>query len=278
MKDLIRLIFSKKFFANILIAIILIIAIIWGTLRYLDTYTEHSQSITVPDFVGFKINQLDEFIADKQLRDSVIDSVYYSDYPKGTIVTQDPPAGSQVKKNRMVYLTVNATSPQKITMPNLMNLSLRQAMAVLDNYGLKVDSLRYIPNQCFNCVVGQEMKGKEIKAGDWIEKGKSIVIVLGQGESDEKIAVPYLLHLTKELAVTYLNSKFLNVGIIDFEDCKTAKDSLEAKVYKQYPSYLTEGGINLGAAIDIFLTIDESKLPPIDSLNIDTGLSITTPL
>ena len=39
-------------------------------------------------------------------------------------------------------------------------------------------------------------------------------------------------------------------------------DSLNARVYSQYPGYMPETFIGFGSRVDLWLTINESRIPP----------------
>jgi eukaryotic-like serine/threonine-protein kinase len=117
------------------------IILLWLSLKFLDLYTSHGQQIKVPDFKGLSIGDLEKFADDHDLRCIIIDSVFDLSLKKGIVVMQDPAAGTKVKDNRMVYLTVVAQKPERTSMPELLDLTLRQATAMLESYGLKIGNL-----------------------------------------------------------------------------------------------------------------------------------------
>lgn len=252
---------SKTFLINLGFAIVIIAGIAWAVLKYLDIYTLHGETITVPDLKGLSVSETEEMLEGKGLKYEIMDSVYETKTSKGVVLDQEPKANSLVKENRIIYLTINATLPPKFKMPNLKDLSLRQATAVIETYGLKVGNLRYVPDLAFNAVVDQEYKGRALAPGSLVSKGSVIDLVLGQGESDELIAMPYLINLTSKEAIELLKQSFLNVSIIPDN---SVKDTSLARVYRQNPPFDKEKGINLGGQVDIFITEDFNKI------NVDT--------
>ncbi len=66
------------------------------------------------------------------MRYQVIDSVYTSLVPRGCVAEQNPKPGFKVKKWRNIALTINAFSPEMVAMPNLVDLPLRQAIALIE--------------------------------------------------------------------------------------------------------------------------------------------------
>jgi beta-lactam-binding protein with PASTA domain len=218
-------------------------------LWFMDMYTLHDSSAKVPDFKGLYIKDLDKFVEGHALNYEIIDSVYNSDKPKGTVLEQEPLPGSTVKEGRVVYLTVNAMLNQQVKMPNLVNLSLRQASSLLETYGLKTGALRYVEG--LPPVMHQLYKGRDIAPGTMLDKGSAIDLVLGKGQNGGLIQVPDLFGMTLTEARQQLAALSLIIGT-KFSD-NSAEDTLTARIYKQFPE--TGGdGLYGGATINIWLT------------------------
>ena len=94
--------------------------------------------------------------------------------PARTILEQDPEPGSKVKESRMLYLTLNAATAPPVKMPDLKDVSYRQAEAILQTFGLKVGIVTYQPDLAKNAVLKQLYKGQLIGAGEEIPKGSRI--------------------------------------------------------------------------------------------------------
>lgn len=249
---------SKTFFINLGLAL-LFLTIFWGgILLWLDSYTMHGKSITVPDLVGLSKKQAEQILQEKGLRLFIIDSLYNPKALKGVVLEQEPKANSQVKHNRTIYVTVNTMRPPLVKMPDLHDLTLRDAKARLETYGLQLGNIRYVPDIAFNAVVYQEFKGKKIEAGEMLERGSVIDLALGQGESDEMVNVPLLIGMSINEAIAELQANSLNIGAIIKDE--TVKDSTQAKIYKQIPPYSEDAFINVGKSIDIFVTQSKDKL------------------
>ena len=264
-----RFIISKTFLINLLFALLLIGVVFWLTLQYLSQYTLHNQTIAVPDLRGYTLAETDSILSQKGLRYFISDSIYDKTLQKGSVVEQDPLPNQKVKDNRTIYLVVNALSVPLIPMPDLIDLSLRQALATLETYGFVVGDLEYIPDLARDAVIEQQTNGKEVKAGDLVKKGSIVNLVMGAGLSDELVHVPLLLGLKRDEALETLRSGSLNRGgeIFD-ETVLTDKDSMEAIIWKQVPDYVDEK-INLGSYIDIWLTLDKGKIE-LDSSAVDS--------
>ena len=82
----------KFFFKNIFLMISLIASIIFFIFYlYFPIITNHGDTITVPNLMGMKLEDLDEFLSDRDLRYEVLDdSSYSSEYPPFTVLQQNP--------------------------------------------------------------------------------------------------------------------------------------------------------------------------------------------
>lgn len=244
---------SKIFLINLLIALIVLVMFFGFTYKWLDSYTNHGSTVTVPDLRGLKITDVENFIKDKALRFKIADSTIFDiNKPAGTVIEQDPAPQEKVKENRTIYLTITRTNAPKTKMPNIIDVSFRQAEAILQSYGMKTGKTIYKPDLCKNCVLSFEVEGKPLKAGDEISKGSVIDLVLGDGFGNTKVNVPDLVGLSYEEALFVLKASSLNAGAVIFDN--SVRDSSRAVIYKQSPSPENSDVISQGEAVDLYLT------------------------
>ncbi len=251
MSNVIKFLTSKTFFINVTIAILLCFLSVYVVYSWMGRITHHGESISVPDLRGMDISRLESFLDDHTLKFQVIDSLFDGSKDGGTVLEQDPAPESKVKEGRTIYLTVNSATPPKVKMPNLIDVSYRQAEAILQTFGLDVGELIYEPDLAKNAVLDQKYKGSTIKPGVEIFKGSSIDLVLGDGLGSTEVSVPLLIGLTKGEAMFVLKGSSLNLGTVHYDS--GTKDSTEALIYKQDPESGVSSNINQGDAIDIFL-------------------------
>ncbi len=242
---------SRIFWRHTLIALVLTIVLLWVSLRLLNAYTRHGSHIAVPDFKGVRMDELDDFASDHDVEFIINDSLYDYSMTKGTVAMQDPLPGTKVKKNRKIYLTVVALKPEKVSMPNLVDLTLRQATSMLETYGLRTGSLTYVPDIAHNAVLRQKYDGKDISAGTQIEKGSSIDLVLGKDQENTSTGVPDLYGKKRGEASELLQAASLNVGNEVFLD----GNDEHARVYKQQPG--AKSSIQFGGSVDLWYRSDK---------------------
>ena len=179
--EFVRFLFSKKFLKHFLISLGITAILLWITFYSLSWYTKHSDYIVVPDFRGQIISDVMQGDRFSDFKFAINDSIFDPDKPKGSILSQDPYPGSRVKHDRMVYLTIVSLIPEKTSMPDLKDLSLRQAQSMLESSGLKPGKLIFIKSFDEDAVQNQLFENKMIAPGTKIEKGSVIDLQLGMG-------------------------------------------------------------------------------------------------
>ena len=247
----------------IAIAIMLVAAFLF--FAFLHVFSRHGRGLPVPDFSGLTNEKALVLAKQKKLRLEITDSVYIMTREPGTVVEQNPSAGTYVKANRRVFITTNAVNPILVEMPNLVGLILRQAKSTLQLQGFRIGSLSFVPDIAVNNVLEQHYKGNEIPPGTLIPKGSEINLLLGKGMYNEKTVLPRVIGLTLAEARNLLLEASLNLGRFTFDGTIIDHvDSLQARVYSQYPNftYPKEVYVNFGARVDLWLTLNESRIPP----------------
>lgn len=242
---------SKIFWINTAIAVAVFFIVVTITMNWLDSYTQHGETITVPDLKGMSMEQVERQLKSKNLQFAILDSLYEKDSKPNSVLDQNPKPDAKVKENRTIYLTVNAFNPPQFKMPKLVDKSLRQAQIELESYGLVVGQLTYIPDMAQNAVLKQLVGGKEIKPGDLIAKGTAVDLVLGDGLGNTQVEVPFLLNLSLNEAKFVLTASSLNIGAVVFTG--GVSDTSKAVVVRQIPPVTSSRMLTMGESIDIFL-------------------------
>jgi len=259
MRTFLQFLKSKVFVINLLSGLAVLLLFLSLPIRWLDSYTSHGETISVPDVRGIKVSELPHFLDSKHVKFKVADSsVFDMKKPPGTVIEQDPAPNEKVKENRTVYVTITRTVAPLIKMPNLIDNSYRQAEAILESFGLKAGQISYKPDLAKNAVLEQHANGRIIKPGEEISKGTVIDLVLGDGYGNTLVSIPRLYNLTYSEAMFVLKASSLNAGAIIFDG--TVRDSMLARVYKQSPAFIDTAVIGQGQAIDIYLTQSQAIL------------------
>lgn len=238
---------QKKFYVNLIIIIVLFFVLLWFAFRMLKVYTRHDKVYTMPCFIGLDYHEVEHDYAG-DFNFILIDSVYPKGQEPGSIVQQDPLPGSKIKKGRNVYYIIVAETPEMTTMPNLKNVSLRQAIGQLYAKGLEVDRLEYEDYFAKNAIIEQYYNGSIIKPETELVKGSKIVLHVGKGQELTKVKVPNLIGKPAEEAKHLLNLAGLNLGDVNYED----NDSLQYQRIIRMAPGPSSGLIELGSYVNLW--------------------------
>lgn len=239
---------QRAFYIHLLIIIALIVIIIEAAFISLKGYTRHAEEIIVPDFVGLDCDSIMEAYQD-EYHFIMLDSIYSKVFSEGSIYQQDPLPNSKVKKGRNMYLVKVSEAPEKVAMPNLRNLSLRQALVSLKANGLKVSELEFVEHFAKNAIVDQKFEGKIVEPGTEIIKGSEIKLLVGYGHDDKRTHLPNLLTVKKENVKRDIIEASLNLGNEIYMD---NDEEGKYKVYKMKPAYNIETLVQLGSKVDVW--------------------------
>jgi len=252
---------SRVFLKHLTLAVLLVALVIFITLQRLNSYTHHGESFPVPNYKGLTMNEIEAIADEHNLKFQIIDSMHFDDAKPGAVVEQVPEAGFKVKRNRIIFLTINSSVPEKVVLPKLTDISFRQALGLMENCGVVPGNITYQPSEYNNLVLKVEQNTTELKQGDIVQKGSSIDLVIGSNSGVQDTPLPNLTGMTFSEADTLLTSYMLNTGTLIWDESViTSEDSLSAVVWKQYPGKNIRL-VSLGTSVDLWLTLDSLKIP-----------------
>lgn len=162
---------------------IMVVAVILCTILifWLDSYTRHGTATIVPSVRYLTVAEASDILSRKGFRCEVIDSLFNDRVAPGVVVEQTPDAESRVKEGRIIYLTINAFSPKKVTMPSLIDGSARQAQAILRALGFDNVRIEYEPSPYKDLVLDVLCNGRQVESGEKIPMTSRITLIVGMG-------------------------------------------------------------------------------------------------
>ena len=161
---------NKLFWGNIAAMIIVVVGLVFGTLKALDVYTRHGEAVVVPNVKGMNLREAQTLFAERELLFEVADSNYVKTLPAGCILDYNPVAGQRVKKGRMQEVPDVAD-----------NSSVRQAEARLLAAGFRLTSNDSIPGEK-DWVYAVKYQGDSLAIGTKVPTGAILTLVIGNGE------------------------------------------------------------------------------------------------
>jgi len=236
MKTLLALLKSKTFYISLagLITAGIIIALLMDFI-IMPNYTNYNEGVTVPDVTKLSLEEADSLLTSYGLRFEVHDRRAHSAYPANYVIDQSPTAKQLVKPNRKVYLTVNTETTPKVVVPNVVNLSYRNARLQLENHGLTVGSTSYESDRFRNTILRQS-----IAPEDTVARGTAVNLVVSDGLGTRMVQVPDVEGLRLSEAQQQIMRAGLRVGEIRFEPARDVTPNTVLSYSPQGPE-LTEG-------------------------------------
>ena len=214
---MLKALFTNKYLYIIIFSLAALGAVFLFTLDkfIMPEYTKYNEGVTVPDVSRKSLEEAEELLTSIGLRYEVADRRANSAFPANYVIDQAPGANIIVKPNRKIYLTVNAAVKPQVVVPNVENLSLRNAQIQLQNYGLEIGSISYESSRFKNAVLRQS-----ISEGVTVPKGTTIDLVVSDGLGDKIVDVPEIIGLRLPDAQFKLREAGLRVGEIRFQPIK----------------------------------------------------------
>ncbi len=190
MRNFILFLKSRTFLINLGLAAAVLVILAFLVMQWLKSSTHHGEFVQVPDLARMSVSDMRQTLEDAGLRYEVVDSANYDpEFPRFSIREQDPLAGSQVKVNRKIYVTVNPSGYKKVTVPDIIQVTQRNAASMLRAVGLEVERVTYIDELGKDMVYRIRFQGKYINPGDKLPKTSKIELICGNGTIPEQARI-----------------------------------------------------------------------------------------
>ncbi|MBE0393505.1 MULTISPECIES: PASTA domain-containing protein [unclassified Flavobacterium] len=193
---------SRVFLLQVFLAALIIAVLGYLFMHWLTFTTNHGNVIVVPNLSKLTEEQVEDKLDGLDLTYVLLDSLdYRSDYPKSSVVQQDPLPGAKVKEGRKIYIKINASGFSSVKVPNLIEKTYREAVPTLKALGLEEGTITYIPNLAKDMVLDMRYRGRSIKPGDRVLKSSKIDLVLGDGKAsyEEDIRTDSIVEPAEEI-------------------------------------------------------------------------------
>lgn len=277
----IKAFFKKQWVRHLLVMIGISVVLLLLISLFIKLYARQGKEYVMPQYAltdstkGVTVEAA-ENDNDLDLEFVILDSIYTPGVNAGIILTQDPQAGTMVKKGRKVYVSVAAASAADLIMPELTGLSVRQAVSEIYASGLKVGTLTFVDDPFKNNVKEQRVGGRIIYAGQKVAPGTMIDLVVGNGDGSGGVSVPFLIGKTAEQARRDIHSLSLNVGR---EHWNGVTDKMKAVVYRQEPDYTGVNKYPFGTSIELWYidASDADVQKMISDFKVDSSKIIENP-
>ena len=183
MKKIWNFIWGNPYIRTILLAAGILFLLVMSTLWGINIYTQHGRAVVVPDVKGLQVSEAAQFLEKNMLRYEVVDSSFIKNAIPGSIIEMTPQVGTKVKENRIIYLTINAFSTQMFAVPDVKDLSQRQAVVMLSAIGFEHISVEFVDGIYRDLVVGLKANGEEVNTGDKLPVTSRLTVLVSSGNA-----------------------------------------------------------------------------------------------
>ena len=202
----------------------------------------------IPNVLGKDKDEAIKILEDAGFNPIVQTSRFDQKYRRNQVIFQKPNAGTVVKVNRCIYLTISGGEPL-LKMPSLISKTLRDAQVTLVKLGLTVGKIDSVESEFpENTIVEQQyFEGRELAAGTTVNLKVSIGPKVGM------IRVPNILGKSIIEAEEILRSNYLKIGNKTFIHSPTL---LPNTIVDQQPSENTL--LSNGDSVDVVISQSKS--------------------
>ena len=138
-----------------------------------------SKEGTVPNIVGQDYKKVEKKLKKAGYKLGIVKSET-SNKPEGTILTQDPAAGTNADKGTKINITISdGKGKEKGTVPSLTGKSLEEAKSAITNAGFKVGNISYDESNVYG---NGYVMWQQYAANTSLEKGETIDIEVSKGK------------------------------------------------------------------------------------------------
>ncbi len=209
--------------------------------------------VRVPALKGESLSQAEQKLTEVGLKLNIISKQPDDEYDVDMVVSQDPEAGTNVKKGREIKVIVSTgleDGVERVQLGNLQGMTLDEAKAYLEEIGLMAGKV----DESYD----QREKGKVISqtptTGSTVAKGTEVDLIISLGPEpnteQEKISTPNLLGSTRQEALEKLHAAGLTLGDTAYAESSDAdKDKVIGQTFNAGAMLQpgTSVGITLGS-------------------------------
>ena len=239
----------------VLVLVVIVIAFLMDKV-VMPLYVQLGDETELPDVIEMSIAEATALLSDKGFQVVVKDSLFDANHPVGTVIEQNPYPYAIVKEGRRVYVSVSI-GEKPIVMPNLFGVSPREAVLILETFGLVSGAKNYVYSDMYyeGTVMGQSYpQGQQVKSGTRID------ITISLGQLNPTKVVPDLVGKSLHEARERLRAVKLKIGEIVWEE----RDNI---LPETIISQSLSAGENFGEEETISLVVSKEVAPDAEKEN-----------
>lgn len=227
-----------------------------------------AKSYSVPNVIDMTLEMAKEEIEKTNLKVKVI-QLETDEADNGIVVDQNPSAGTAVKKNSIVEITVaisdknaNTDINEEITVPDFENADSTEVMRQIVALGLQVGDTSF---DYSDTIESGKVMSQTPAAGSIAKQGDVVDLVISKGVEKSNIAVPDLRGLTPDQARSTLKGLKLELG----EQKEEVSDTEAGYIIRQSLSV----GTTVEEGTKVNITVSKGPQEPEETIEPEPSIS-----
>jgi len=216
----------------------------------LPSYVGYNNEHYLPDIRGEFMDKANYQLREIGFQTEVVMAPFSEAFIPGTVIKMFPRAFTKVKEGRAINLTI-AGKMEDITIPSLINSSLRNAKLEISRIGIGIDTIIYeYDNQIKNGKITFQLP----RYGKVVKSSTNMTLGVSRGAPPDYYIVPDVVNLSLRRAKEDIINAGLRIGDINYE---FQPQLLNHTVIEQN---MTVGmRVSFPASIHLLISIDRKK-------------------
>lgn len=159
------------------------IILIWLLMAWLGRYTRHNSVVVIPDITNMQVDEAEQLLSKDHLYLLVTDSIYDESKKPGVIIDTSPIVGASIKRDRTIFVRINAISVMKRQIPDVHDKSMRQAQVMLEANGFNNVTIKYVPGTYNDLALYvKTTSGRVLNPGDIIPYNQPLILEISSND------------------------------------------------------------------------------------------------
>lgn len=168
---------------------------------------EETMSI-VPNLVGAESAKAENLAKNAGFKIAIGEAKTDLEHKDGEILSQDLVAGTSAKKNSVITVVINKLTEENLV-PSLVDKNADEAKGLVEGRGYQIEITYEDSDKEGGTVLSQSPK-----AGETLEKGGTISVVVSKSDEETMLTVPNIKGMAKDLAIQSIEAHGFKVGDI----------------------------------------------------------------
>jgi len=215
----------------------------------MPAFVRRGEEFPLPDVTALTTEEARERVEELGLELMLAGSEFSPARLEGTVLSQEPPAGTLVKPGRPVAVIISKGG-ELVRVPYLVGVSVRQAQLTLSDQGLVPGDIDW----GFSDSLPPEVVLESLPAaGTLVPKGGRVALVVNQGGVQDTLAMPNLVGTAVQDATILMDKLGLEIGVAIRQ---YSKDLIPGTILEQ--SEPAGAWVRRGEVIDVVVAAEES--------------------